>query len=100
MDRKTKLISAIGFLESEMEECQVKLASLRAEIADVENVFIGRRELLLQAKETLRKHNASKVEREATSREAEIARTFGIDLRVGDSISNEQWTNICLHRSR
>lgn len=100
MDSKTnKLTGIVGYLESECEECQIKLSDLRAEIAKVESELVGRKERLIQAREALRRHTESLPNREVTPREAGIARMFGIDLNVGDPISNETWAWVCSHRS-
>lgn len=99
MDKTDKLIGVVGYLESEVEEYQLKLSSLRSQIAKVESELVGRKEQLIQAKESLRKHRFSLPNREVTSREAEVARMFNLDLKVGDSISNDTWAWICSHRS-
>jgi DNA-binding NarL/FixJ family response regulator len=99
MDKTSKLIGVVGYLESECEECQIQLTSLRSKIAKVESELVGKRERLLQAKESLRRHRDSLPMREVTTREESIARMFGIGLNVGDKLSNETWSRICSHRT-
>jgi len=99
MDSKTnKLIGIVGYLESECEECQLKLAKLRAEIASVESELVGKREALFKTKEALRRHRVSLPNREVTLREAAIGRMVNIPLVVGEPISDETWSWVCSHR--
>jgi hypothetical protein len=99
ISKTDRLAGVVGYLESECEECQIKLADLRAEIARVEGELVGRKERLIRAKDALRRHKESLPNREVSPREESIARMFGIDLKVGDPISNETWAWICSHRS-
>ncbi len=100
MDSKSdKLVGVVGYIESECEECQIKLSALRAEITKVESELVGRKECLLQAREHLHRYRDSLPNKEVTLRETGIARMFKIDLRVGDPISNETWAWVCSHRS-
>lgn len=99
MDKTNKLVGVVGYLESEVEEYQLKLSNLRSQIANIESELVGKKERLIQAKESLRRHRLSLPNREVTTREAGITRMFNIDLKVGNPISNEKWTWVCSHRN-
>jgi len=100
MDSKTdRLIGVVGYLESEVEESRLKISSIRRELMMAESELVGRKERLLHAKESLRKHSQSVFTREVTIREANIASMFKIPLVVGAPISDDEWAEVCSHRS-
>jgi len=99
MNKTERLIGVVGYLESEVEESRIKIASIRRDLINAENELVGRKERLLHARECLRKHSQSVFTREVTLREVHIANMFNIPLVVGEKISNEEWAEVCSHRS-
>jgi len=94
------LATVVAQCEEILELARVSLRERQRELTAAQDAYVGATEALRKAQEALRQEEARLPAREVMFRERDIARLCGVELNLGDPLSDSHWAQVCAKRSK